>query len=357
MSNNMRRDESTYAVLPFECNVFQSYIRGLKTWWKDDLYREVVQEAQTRDASGAAELESQMGAVPAYQLYAWLERHLQQFKYVGHWGLVPVLEADNKRLAAILEEGGRRFPERLQLDPDFVIPDYVKHADTHQHPGSTWSDDYDAFVHESATAGFSFTLGDSDQLVAQYGAPLMERFAPSRILDLGCATGKSSRAFKIAAPTAQVVGCDVSAPVLRLAHLRSVEQDLEITFKQQNAEHLAFEEGSFDLVASHWLFHELPTQAIRNVIREARRVLRRGGGFAIYDMCIAPGGVVGEWLHSGYSARNNEPYALALVKMDLKRELEEAGFEDVRFDLRVRDRDALASSRTNSMTMVTAVSG
>ncbi len=355
MNTASTRPEDTRATLPFDCNAYQSYVRGLKGWWKDALYPQVIAEAKEQPAADAAGLESRMEDAASYQMYGWLERHLQQFKYVGRYGLMPVLAADTRRLDAIIEAGVRQSPELLRLDPDFQVPDYVKYADTHQHPGSTWSNDYDAFVHESATAGFSFTLWDSDQLVNDYGVPLAKQFSPKRILDLGCAGGKSTRALQTAAPQAEVYGCDVAAPVLKLGHIRSLELGLRIHYSQQSAEKLDFADGFFDLVASHWLFHEMPGGAIRNAIREARRVLRPGGGYAIYDMCLAPGGVIGEWLHCGYSVRNNEPFAHGLVKMDLKAELEAAGFTDVKFDLRAPSAEKMPVTRTHYMTMVTAV--
>lgn len=347
--------DSTKAVLPFECKVYQSYIRGLKAWWKNEAYRAVMADAAPFAGKGVVALETELGKAPSYQLYGWLERHLQQFKYVGRWGLVPVIAEKSDQLGAILKKGALEFPERLKLDPAFKVPDYVTRVDTHQHPGSTWSDDYDAFVHESATAGFSFTLGDSEQLVERYARPLVSLCNPRDILDLGCSTGKSSRAFKTAAPQANVFGCDVSAPVLRLAHVRAVEQGMHIEFSQQSAEKLNFADGSFDLVASHWLYHEMPPTAIRRAIREARRVLRPGGVFAIYDMCAVPGGVVGEWLHAGYAARNNEPFAYPLVKLDFDKELRAAGFGDVKLEVHAPPGDRMPASRTHYMAMVTAV--
>jgi SAM-dependent methyltransferase len=352
----MPQSSSTSARLPFECRVFQSYVRGLKFFWKEDLYRTVVKEAARQPEASTDALEARMRDEAPYQLYAWLERRLQQFKYLGRWGLVPTLAADAERLGRILASVDGLAPERLQLDAKLQIPDYVAEVDTHQHPGSTWSDDYDAFVHESATAGFSFALGDAEQLDARYAGPLAQ-FAPRRILDLGCSTGKSTRALKRVMPEAEVAGCDVGAPVLRLAHLRALEAGLDITYCQQNAEHLRFADASFDLVASHWLFHELPPAAIRNTLRESHRVLRSGGHLAVYDMCGVPGGVVGRWLHRGYSARNNEPFADALARLDLAAELAAAGFEDVRFDPPLPGpghEGRLAPARANELFMVTA---
>ncbi len=58
-------------------------------------------------------------------------------------------------------------------------------------------------------------------------------------------------------------------------------------------------------------------------------MLRPGGGLAIYDMYLVPGGPVGAWLHTGYAARNNEPFAASFTHMDLQAELAALGFEDI----------------------------
>jgi ubiquinone/menaquinone biosynthesis C-methylase UbiE len=153
----------------------------------------------------------------------------------------------------------------------------------------------------------------------------------------------------------------VCEPSLRYGQLRSTAEGCEVWLCQQNAESLKFDEGSVDIVASHWLFHEMPPRAIRNCIAESARVMRQGGVFAVYDMCIVPGGVIGEWLHAGYALRNNEPYAHTLAKMDLQDELVRAGFSDLRVELSSPDHPGpaipvhLPPRRLHYMAMISGV--
>lgn len=315
--------------IPFEARAYQDFVRGLRGVWRTEAYARTVDDARPLAAGTVHALEHAMRDSTPYQLYGWLERLSQQFKYLGRWGMVTWLETQRDMLSKVLADAMAVEPQRLHLDPGFVVPDYVRNADTHQHPGATWSNDIGAFVYEWGTDGVSFSQGDSERPAVWFAELATRRFAPNSILDVGCSVGKLSRALKRAAPQARVDACDVAAPMLKLAHLRSVEAGLEIGYWQRSAEQLGFADAAFDLVTSFWLFHEMPPPAIRRALREMRRVLRPGGGLALYDMYLVPGGLIGEWLHNGYAARNNEPFAAAFARMDLQAELRAAGFADV----------------------------
>lgn len=349
------------APLSFEANAFQCFVRGLRGVWREQAYRATVEAANALGEKPPAEMERAMRAVPAYRLYSWIERHSQQLKYYGRWGIVRWMEARKDELAKTLAEAAQRHPERLVLDAAFEIPDYVREVDTHQHAGGLWSDPYDAFAYETSSGAYTFSLLDPRGPLGVYAETARE-LAPKagRIVDLGCTTGRSTQVLARAFPGAEVTGCDVCAPPLMLGHLRSLEEGLVVHWRQASAENLPFDSGSVDLVASHWLFHEMPPRAIRTALREARRVLRPGGGWMAYDLYLAPGGTVGRWLNAGYAARNNEPFAYTFAAMDIKAELEHAGFTDVGMRLAypapsegVKAGD-LPAERTHFMTMITA---
>lgn len=315
--------------LPVEA--YQSYLRGLRAVWKDDLYRRVIRQAALADATDPVDLERRLASDPDYRLYGWLERHLQQFKYFGRWGMAPVAGAQAPDLTAALDAAARQHPERLRLRPDLPLPDYYVDADFHQHRGGIWSDDVDAFVYEWAADRFSFALQDSTAPYDAFARHIMTGFRPSRVLDLGCGFGKSTLPFKKIAPEAQVCGIDLSAPCLRLAHLRALESDLDIVFEQASAEALPFADGSFDAVACYWLLHELPWSSALETMKEAFRVLRPGGVFASRDMHTSIGGVIGAFLNAGHAARNQEPFMLDLIPDRLRQALHDVGFVDISF--------------------------
>lgn len=316
----------------FEADAWQSYLAGLKRHWGGALYREVVEKAQRTGAPDAAALEQSMRHDASYRLYAWLERRIQQMKWSGRWGFDTEVVRQRERLAPLLEEAGQ-LPH-LQLDPEMAIPAYVTGTETHQQPGGLWRDPVNAFALAWYTTGLSFALSDPDRLVDFYAERITERcvelaLEPHSILDQGCTAGRSTRAIKRALPQADVYGCDVCPGSLRLGALRALEEHTPVTLVQCSVEDLSFPDASFDVVASHWLWHEMPPEAIRRCLREASRVLRPGGLLVAYDMFNAAGGAVGRWLLSGHAARNNEPYAHTLLEFDWRDELARAGFSDV----------------------------
>jgi ubiquinone/menaquinone biosynthesis C-methylase UbiE len=114
-----------------------------------------------------------------------------------------------------------------------------------------------------------------------------------QVLDIG--TGNGAVAILVATkyPDAQVTGIDYWGKAweysqhvcVRNAAAMGVAQ--RTRFRKASASKLPFEEGAFDAAISHFVFHEV-TDALdkRTVIREALRVIRKGGAFAFQDMFL-----------------------------------------------------------------------
>jgi len=323
---------TTVPSISFEARAYQSYVLGLKLFWTTKLYRDVVAQAQRLGLEDPEAIEERMRQSTTYQFFGWLERHLQQYKYLGRWGMLPITAAQAEQLSSMLAEAATRHPERLQLDPQLQMPAYYTDTDFHQHPGGVWSDDSDAFMYEWAAGSTTPTHADNADLHVRLARLIRDRFRPASILDLGCGFGKTTLPLKREMPDVEVIGCDLSAPVLRLAHMRALEHGLDITFTQQAAEELRFPDSRFDVVTATMLIHEIPTPALRRSFAEARRVLHPGGSVVYLDFYDVPGGAVGEFFHLGHSDRNNEPFMRSLKKLDLVAELKSAGFDDVQIE-------------------------
>ncbi len=109
-------------------------------------------------------------------------------------------------------------------------------------------------------------------------ARIPANFVPATILDIGCGNGRLLRRMHAHWPSAILAGIDVSEGMLAQAHA----QTAYATFHQALAEHLPVENETMDLVTSTASFHHWSDQA--QGVREAVRVLHRGGLFILADM-------------------------------------------------------------------------
>ena len=76
------------------------------------------------------------------------------------------------------------------------------------------------------------------------------------------------------------------------------------------------------------LLHELPPKSIKAVFAEAHRLLTPGGKMTHLDFYLVPT-KFGQFIHSGHSQRNNEPFMMSFIKMDIKEILESQGFPNI----------------------------
>ncbi|MGD1918318.1 MAG: class I SAM-dependent methyltransferase, partial [Pleurocapsa sp.] len=108
--------------------------------------------------------------------------------------------------------------------------------------------------------------------------------SPQNILDLGCGAGMSTFELQKIYPDAQLTGVDLSPYFLAVAKYRAEEANQNINWVHSAAETTGLPDGRFDLVSACLMFHELPTTAAKEIITEARRLLRPSGHLAIMDM-------------------------------------------------------------------------
>jgi ubiquinone/menaquinone biosynthesis C-methylase UbiE len=105
-------------------------------------------------------------------------------------------------------------------------------------------------------------------------------FTPAEVLDIGCGTGRLLRRMQARWPAACLRGVDPAEGMV--AQARAQMPGVQID--QAPAESLPLEAGSVDLVTSTTSFHHWTDQA--QGVREAARVLRRGGLFVLADMAL-----------------------------------------------------------------------
>ena len=111
-----------------------------------------------------------------------------------------------------------------------------------------------------------------------FGRVAMERAGVTggaRVLDVGCGAGATTRALgRLVGPVGQVLGVDVSAPLLDVAR-KAAAGLAQVTFTLADASSGALPQGAFDLVFSRFgvMFFADPTAAFTQLAR----ALRPGG--------------------------------------------------------------------------------
>jgi ubiquinone/menaquinone biosynthesis C-methylase UbiE len=131
-----------------------------------------------------------------------------------------------------------------------------------------------------------------------------------KLVDIGCGTGRTLHQLARTHPKLRLSGVDLSPAYIRLARKR-LENVGELTLAVDNAEALPWADATFDIATSVYMFHELPRNARRNVVREMFRVVRPGGLVVLED-----------------SAQLSESPQLAPVLHDFPREFHEPFYED-----------------------------
>jgi ubiquinone/menaquinone biosynthesis C-methylase UbiE len=104
-----------------------------------------------------------------------------------------------------------------------------------------------------------------------------------RVLDLGAGTGTLAIMIKQIQPEAQVIGLDGDMEILSIAREKASRSGVEIAFETGNAVALPHAGKTFDCVLSTLVMSLLSRELKTLAIREAYRVLRRGGELYITD--------------------------------------------------------------------------
>ncbi len=106
---------------------------------------------------------------------------------------------------------------------------------------------------------------------------LIERYATGkRILDYGCGGGRATRFLKRQGLDA--VGVDISPSMLEVARA----EDPDGSYHLIESGDTPFEDGSFDLAFSSFVFFEIPTiEEMTKAAAEVQRVLKPGGHFIL----------------------------------------------------------------------------
>ncbi len=220
-----------------------------------------------------------MNAAPAYRFGAFFERHNHAMMFETSLEILHRRHDDVRKWLDSANEKGALGS--LELDPATGVPSYYRKLEIHTQPGN-YQGEFAGILYHWMISPFFVHRDDGDEMgwALARGVPKRDY---RRILDLGCGVGKSTFAYCDLYPDAEVFGLDYAAEMLKYAHKLAEERGKKVHFVQRMAESTRLESASFDLVTAIFLFHELPAKARDAVVREAYRVLRPGGVFAIME--------------------------------------------------------------------------
>ena len=113
--------------------------------------------------------------------------------------------------------------------------------------------------------------------------------AGGKRLDIGCGSGALAIAVAKRNPQAQIIGIDrwgaeyASFSKALCESNAKAEGVGNTTFRQGDATHLDFPDGTFDAVVSNYVYHNIPGNR-QAYLLETLRTLKKGGTFALHDI-------------------------------------------------------------------------
>jgi len=228
-----------------------------------------------------------------------------------------------------MERADKMGPGTLELNKSMHIPQYTAH-EIHSMPGGYVGDPFAGHMYHAGTdlgayVDVNFQDGVQRRMARAAIAPADGKVR--RILDLGTSIGQFATAMKNRFPDAEVWGIDIGAPMVRYAHMKAADMGVEVNFAQRLCEDSGFPDNYFDIVTSNLLFHEVTTQASREIIQETARVLRPGGVFSPTDTNDPPKTAHNKFTWWYNYRWNHEDWLLDWANVDFPGEMRDAGFK------------------------------
>lgn len=125
----------------------------------------------------------------------------------------------------------------------------------------------------------------SQQFGREYVRKLKSRgFQSGRIIDVGCGAGGTALVLAQAFPACEVLGIDLSDPLLRLARESASQANLipQVQFEKADVREMPYPDQSFDVVLNLNMVHLVQLPCL--MLNEIARILKTGGILFMADL-------------------------------------------------------------------------
>jgi len=306
------------------------FILALRKRWADTVYPAFISEI---DSSGIAISSPEEGEAKLKQmsLYPWFS-HLERIGQKMLWRLgSDVVMRYSDELLHQLDDSSTSAQGSLELDPNLVLPKWYTDVDIHMQPGSFFSNDLSGYVYQFGARVVMLRDNDGFKFHKLFSnTALPDLPAKPRVVDIACGFGKSTKPLLSRYPDGEIIGVDLAAPGLKLAHAEAKAEGLAIHYKQQDGRKVGLPDASVDLVTGTMILHEMPQEAIIETVEEAARLLKPGGVIRFLEF-QPTGDPVRDTTVYEHAERNNEPYFRHLFATDLIALCEKLGLKDAKW--------------------------
>jgi ubiquinone/menaquinone biosynthesis C-methylase UbiE len=250
----------------------------------------------------------------------------------GHWRRFPQILMDGYSLSK--RRTGRKhadFSEEAQQYLD-EVPAYYQRNYHFQTGGYLTKKSAELYEHQVEIL-FSGAADAMRRLIL----PMLKDEFPTdgeglRFLEIGAGTGRLTKFMALTFPKARIVALDASSPYLQKAR-ENLRDFPRVDFLQGLGEDLPFQNQSFDVVYSCFLFHELPFEVRRKVLHESHRVLKPGGFFGFVDSMQKRDAKDFAWALRRFPVDFHEPFFKNYIEHPMEDLLADAEFSAVASDL------------------------
>jgi ubiquinone/menaquinone biosynthesis C-methylase UbiE len=252
---------------------------------------------------------------------------------IKHFLRIPVLFREGVKAA--LRKRNKKSQEFGDVAKDLLsdVPDYYR-RNFHFQPDGYLSDlSADLYEHQVEV----LFAGAADSMRRLIIEPMKAHFASIgasadgeglHFLEVGAGTGRATLFMRLAFPKAKITAVDLSGPYLKRAQV-SLKDFSRHDFLEAHGESLPFSAQQFDAVYSVFLFHELPMDVRRAVLKEGHRTLKAGGFYGLVDSLQR--GDVPEFDEAleQFPVEYHEPFYRNYIENQMANLLAEAGFDVV----------------------------